>query len=151
MFKKALVAAISVVSLTNGFFTTSVSDDTEAGMPGALQLFLNVNSMNTLISDMSKALPYFVFKGKTFKPDIDVNLGPLELKIEQVTISDMKIGDASMAFVGDSDVVRTTLSNMNITLAIDSVATGIVVPLKITELRLVNVTMQLDLSIDSSD
>lgn len=49
MFKQALIAALFAVNLTNGFYTTSIIDDTEGGMPGALQLFLNVKSMNTLI------------------------------------------------------------------------------------------------------
>jgi len=121
MFKQALVAALFAVNLTNGFYTTSIIDDTtEGGMPGALQLFLNVDSMNTLIGDASKAVPYYALKGKSFDLDLDINLKGLDLKINQVNITDVTIGKAEMGFVGDSNTVRTTFTDANITLAVDA-------------------------------
>lgn len=44
-----MVAALFAVNLTNGFYTTSVNDDAIGGMPGGLQMFLNVKSMNTVV------------------------------------------------------------------------------------------------------
>ena len=53
MLRQALVTALFAVNFTNGFFTTNLGDETtEGGAPGALQIFLNVKSMNTLLQDV---------------------------------------------------------------------------------------------------
>ena len=97
-------------------------------------------------------MSYYVLRGKSFNPDLDINLKGLELKINQVNITEAKFGDVSMDFVGATDVVRTTITNANITLAVDAEATSIFpVPLDITEVFLQNVTMQLDLTTTSDD
>lgn len=97
-------------------------------------------------------MSYYVLRGKSFNPDLDINLAGLELKINQVNITDAKFGDVSMDFVGATDVVRTTITNANITLAVDAEATSFFpVPLDITEVFLQNVTMQLDLTTSSDD
>jgi len=97
-------------------------------------------------------MSYYVLKGKSFNPDLDINLAGLELKINQVNITDAKFGDVSMDFVGATDVVRTTITNANITLAVDAEATSFFpVSLDITEVFLQNVTMQLDLTTSSDD
>lgn len=97
-------------------------------------------------------MSYYVLRGKSFNPDLDINLKGLELKINQVNITEAKFGDVSMDFVGATDVVRTTITNANITLAVDAEATSIFpIPLDITEVFLQNVTMQLDLTTSSDD
>jgi len=97
-------------------------------------------------------MSYYVLRGKSFNPDLDINLAGLELKINQVNITDAKFGDVSMDFVGATDVVRTTITNANITLAVDAEATSFFpVSLDITEVFLQNVTMQLDLTTSSDD
>lgn len=97
-------------------------------------------------------MPYYALRGKSFDLDLDINLKGLELKIKQVNITDVTIGDAGMDFVGDSNTVRTTITNANITLAVDAEGTSIIpVKLDITEVFLQNVTLQLDLATSSED
>ena len=80
MLRQALVTALFAVNLTNGFFTTSPSD-AENGMPGAMQIFLNVNSMNTLVNDAVKVVDYYVLRGKSFDLGLDINLAGIDIKL----------------------------------------------------------------------
>ena len=154
MLRQALVAALFAINFTNGFFTTSLNEDTEAGAPGALQIFLNVKSMNTLLQDVAVFAPYYVLQGKSWSPYLDLSVPELDLdiKVNQLNITNVIVGHSAMEFVGDTDTVRTTLSEVNITLAVDAKATSFVpVPLEITELFLQNVSIQLELATTSKD
>ena len=80
-------------------------------------------------------------------PELD-----LDIKFNQLNITNVIVGHTEMSFVGDTDTVRTIISEVNVTLAVDAKATSIVpVPLEITELFLQNVSIQLDLATTSQD
>ena len=152
MFKKALFVALFVVSFTSGFFTISENDDTEAGAPGATQIFLDVGAMNTLLKMITGFTPYYALVGKSWTGDIEVNLAGTDFKLTKVTIADMTIEESSMAFVDDTDTVRTTIMNTSLNLTVEAEATHKhVIPLKISEINIQNFTLQLDLATTSDD
>ena len=81
MFRRALVTALFAVNFANGFFTMSNADDTEVGMPGALQIFLNVNSVQTLLQDVSAFAPYYALNKISVNPDLDITLAGIDFKL----------------------------------------------------------------------
>lgn len=82
MLKQTLVAALFAVNLSNAFFTMNVVDeDNEAGMPGAIQFFANVNSLNTFLGDVRAFLPYFVLNGKSINLNIDTKVAGVDIHI----------------------------------------------------------------------
>lgn len=139
--------------MVKAFYTMNVVDaNEEAGTPGAIQFFANVNSLNTFLGDVRAFAPYYALNGKSFTPDIDVSVAGIDIHLNQVNITDVTIGDSSMAFVGDTDTVRTVLTNMNITLAVDAGAKKKpMIPLEITQVFLQNVTIQLDMGTTTED
>ena len=93
--------------------TSESADVTPA--PGALQLFLSVSSMDTMLKDIANVLPSMM-EGMTIDLGIDFELGGVEFNIPGLTINDMTIGDASMAFVQNTDNILTTLEKIDVTL-----------------------------------
>jgi len=129
-----------------------VDENSDAGMPGGIQLFANVNSLDTLLGDVRALIPAVALKGKSINPDIDVKVAGIDFHINQVNITDITIATSSMAFVGDSNTVRTILSDINVKLAVDVGASSIFpIALDVTEVELKNVTIQLDLATSTED
>ena len=152
MFKKILFFALFAVNFTSGFFTISENEDTEAGAPGAMQVFLNVEAVNTLLKLVTGFAPYYALVGKSWTPDLEIKLDGIDFKLNQVNITDFSVGSSSMAFVNGTDTVRTTILNTDIKLAVDAKATSFVpVPLEITEINIQNFTLVLDLNTTSED
>ena len=152
MFKKALFVSLFVVSFTSGFFTISENDNAEGGAPGATQIFLNVDAMNTLLKLITGFTPYYALVGKSWTGDFEVNLAGIDFKLTNVTISGMNIGESSMAFVNGTDTVRTTIKDTYLNLTVEAKATSKVpIPLKISEVSIQNFTLQLDLATTSDD
>ena len=152
MFKKVFFVALFVVNFTSGFFTVSQNEDNEAGAPGATQIFLNVNAMQALLRVITGFVPYYDLVGKSWTPDLDIQLAGIDFKLNQVNITDFECAPSFFEFVGDTDTVRTIIPNVNITLAVDAKATSFVpVPLEITEFKITNFNLQLDLGTTSED
>ena len=87
--------------------------------------------------------------GKSWSPSLDLHVPGLDIDImiNQLNITDVTIGHSSMAFVDNTDTVRTTLSNINVTFALDAKATSLLpVPMEFTKLFVQGLSIQLDLS-----
>jgi len=156
LLKNAMLAAIFAVNSlssafvrTNDFWRDQNADATPA--PGAAQIFLNVPSMSTLLKDAATFVPYYAIRGKSFEVDKEVKVAGIDLSIKQVNITDFVIGDASMAFVGTTDTIRTTLKNIDVTLNMDALVKKGLIKLELTEVKLMNLTMQLDMATSSDD
>ena len=152
MFKKVFFVALFVVNFTSGFNAISQNEDKEAGAPGAAQIFLNVNAMQALLRVITGFVPYYDLIGKSWTPDLDIQLAGIDFKLHQVNITEFEIAPSFFEFVGDTDTVRTIIPNANISLAVDAKATSFVpVPLEITEVNITNFNLQLDLGTTSED
>ena len=76
--------------------------------PGALQLFLSVSSMNTMLKDVANLLPSMA-EGMQIDLGLNFELGGVEFNIPSLTISEIAIDEASMAFKDGTDNILTTL------------------------------------------
>lgn len=64
----------------------------------------------------------------------------------------MAIADSTIAFVGDSNTLRTTITGLDATLAVDASATSLIpIPLNIDSVTISNLTLQFDLATTSDD
>ena len=154
MFKKVFFVALFVVNFTSGFFTVSRNEDNEAGAPGAAQVFLSIDSINTLLKIITGFTPSYTIIGKSWTPDLDLQLAGIDFNLHQVNITSFEVTQATtgIEFVGDSDTVRTTIDKINMELAVDAKATSLLpIPLEITKINISNFTIQLDLATTSED
>ena len=154
LVKNAMMAALFAVT-TNAFVSTKNFWKDENGgtpMPGATQIFLNVPSLSTLLKDITTFVPYYTLVGKSFDVSLDKKIAGVEFTLQQVNITAFSIGDASMAFVGDTNTIRTTFINTDVTLNVAAQAkSGLPIVLDVTQIQLTNFTFQLDLATTSDD
>ena len=162
MIKKAMLAALSAAGITHAFSTSQLFDlealnQNEAATPepGSLQMFANVSSVEYLLQLLGALGPYSLSQaiGNSFDVNEEFNLGGIDFKLNQVNVTQLRIPDNHMGFVGESDTLRTTLRGMDITLAVDAEAKSkfIPFPLDITSIHLKNLTMQLDMATSTTD
>ena len=160
MIKQGLIAALFAVS-TFGFFMDddlfrinhlddeNVVADGLTPMPGAAEIFINVSSLNTIVTDMSVlALPR-ILAGKSFNPGWEVSIAGIDLNVNQVNITSVKIQapHVHVGFVDNTDTLRLHYSEVEVDLAVDVEVTEkmpFLPDLNITSLTLNNVTIQLD-------
>ena len=160
MLKQTLIAALFAVNVLsqNNFWNFSEEEflkDSPDGVtptPGAMQIFMNAFSLDQLLGDVCSFAPYYALNGKSISPELDLHLSSLDLKINNVTLTDIKFGKHKMQFVKGTDILRTTITNTDITLNVDVEATSFIpIPLKISEILLKNATMQLDLTTSTTN
>ena len=159
MLKHTLIAALFAVNtLAQNFwnlpedeFLKDTADDVTP-KPGAMQIFALDSSLDQILGDFCAFAPYYGLNGKSFDLDLDLHLSGLDIRINQVNLTDITFGKHKMGFVKGTDILRTTISNTNITLTVDANATSpIPLPLEITQVFLQNATLQLDLTTTSDD
>lgn len=121
--------------------------------PGSVQMYLDVSSASSILKYVTAFGPYYSgIIGKQIDINFDTSFAGIDLHINNATVTDFMIADGNMAFVGDSNTIRTTITGIDVTLAVDANATSwIPKPLDVTEVKISNMTIQFDLSTTSED
>lgn len=155
MFVKTMIAAVSVANLTNAFVERQYEDITETidTTPGAIQSFINVEGLSAFIKEMTaSSWLQNKIQGKKIDLSMDIEVAGIEFHLNSITIDAVTIGEGSVSFVDDSNTLRTRIANADFTLSLDAeAASGILVPLDITQVVLKNASIQLDLGTEAAD
>jgi len=113
---------------------------------------MNAFSIDQLLGDVCAFAPYYYLNGKSIAPEWDIQLPGLDIKVNNITLTDITFGKHKISFVKDTNILRTTITNTNVTLAVDVEATSpIPLPLKISQVFLQNATLQLDLTTSTTN
>ena len=156
MLKQTLLAAIFTVGCTTAFssqyLNLDAAKDAVEPTPGSIQVHLDVSSASSMLKYVTAFGPYYTVVGKSYDINYEASFAGIDLHINQVNVTAAQITDSTIVFVGDSDTLRTTLTGIDLTLAVNANATSLIpVPLDIAEVTISNLTIQFDLATSSDD
>lgn len=150
MSSKSFFSLFGSVLALSYAFTIASSQATPA--PGAIAASLSIPSINNIMNTFVPTLAYYMVDNKTLELNLHEKGILYSLNIQDIHLNTVDFNTKSIGFLHNTSTIRVELSGVNVNMNVDGEIKALwLIPLKTSQCNITNLTVVLDIGVETSD